>query len=180
MLTVQFQHCPLARAVSFGTSADTGGSLLPYYRWRLLSKGCVVKRLFSALALVWLASGCGGPSNPPALPVAERPAVATAGVTTIPPIFSVFPADTKATGVPDTAPHPTMQRIVIQAPANTEIRLRAGATDIPFSRATLEMTDGRVLHELSLERPLGDVNATLTTCRPHQPTNRHTMYARPP
>lgn len=105
-----------------------------------------------------LATACGGPAIPPA----TAPAPVSPSTEAPPPaIRSLFPADLNAEGIPQQAPHPALRRILLQAPAQTEIRVSRGRSDLPFSTVVHQLHDGAILHEIDLEQPLGPRPAVL-------------------
>ncbi|MBX3459912.1 MAG: VCBS repeat-containing protein [Planctomycetes bacterium] len=111
------------------------------------------------LLLLLVVTGCGNtvpPSNG-----GNRGGVSPVP-TTIPSIRAIFPADLAARGRPDNVPHPTLQRVVLQAPAGTPIRVLRGSNDVPFRAARVQLADGTVLHELELEQPLGTGSIVVT------------------
>lgn len=109
-----------------------------------------VSPLFACLLLALAA--CGNSVPPGNTGARGGPAPAPA---TTPSIRAIFPADLSARGRPDNVPHPTLQRIVLQAPAGTPIRVLRGSSDTPFRAAVVQLSDGTSLHELELEQPLG-------------------------
>lgn len=115
-----------------------------------------ITSLLSALAL----TGCGVGTSPGTPP----PANSTSGPVTsagVPSLRALVPADLDGNQLVDAIPHPSLQRLVVQAPAGTSFRLTRGGLDVPFSIGVVTLSDGAVLHELTLESPIGTQTLTL-------------------
>jgi hypothetical protein len=117
-----------------------------------------VRWIVMLLLLALVVAGCGtSVSSSGTAPRSGGP-VSTPG---IPEIRSLVPADLEGDGVPDAIPHPTLRRLLIQAPAGTGFRLTRGTIDVPFSITMLSLSDGTTVHELMLENPVGSQTLTL-------------------
>lgn len=138
--------------------AGTAQSVLWMVHTRI---GKNVRRLFltSLLSALTLA-GCGAGTSPGAPP----PANSTSGPVTsagVPNIRALVPADLDGNQLVDAIPHPSLKRLVVQAPSGTSFRLTRGGDDVPFSIAVITLSDGTVLHELMLENGIGTQTLTL-------------------
>ncbi|MCC7508788.1 MAG: VCBS repeat-containing protein [Planctomycetes bacterium] len=103
---------------------------------------------FAALLL----AGCGAPLPP--VNNSSTPGQAPVSAP-VPAVRSIFPPDLTASGRLDKAPHPSLRRLVLQAPTGTAIRVTRGSADLPFRVNQVQLSDGVVLHEIELEQPIG-------------------------
>lgn len=123
-----------------------------------------MRKLLPAVALLALAlSGCGEPNTSPTTPGTSGNGGGT-GTTT--PLASIniralIPSDLNADGTPDAVPHPSLRRVLVQAPQGTGFRLTRGSIDVPFSITMVTLSDGKSVHELVLENPIGTDTLTL-------------------
>jgi hypothetical protein len=119
---------------------------------------CPVKRVLSAIAIALLLAGCGSNAPPPPGTPAPAAAEAVAAPTTT---RSIFPPDLDGNGTPDEASHFSVRRILLQAPVDAPIQITRGAASVDFSARQVFLPDGTVLHELEMERQLGDETTRL-------------------
>ncbi|MCA8936392.1 MAG: VCBS repeat-containing protein [Planctomycetes bacterium] len=108
-------------------------------------------------------TGCGN-STPPANTNANNSN--TSGTAPIavdaPDIRMLVPPDLDGDGNLDKLTHPSLQRLLVQAPKGTGFRLTtAGNTDVPFALTVFTLSDGTTLHEISLESSIGTRGLTL-------------------
>ncbi|MBZ0135044.1 MAG: VCBS repeat-containing protein [Planctomycetes bacterium] len=115
--------------------------------------------LLSVVATLALA-GCGEPNTSPSPPGNGGSATSTPPAPT-PRIRALIPADLNADGNPDAIPHTSLRRLLVQAPAGTGFRLTRGGVDMPFAVALVTLDDGKTVHELTLEDPIGTAALTL-------------------
>lgn len=107
--------------------------------------------LVAAVAL----AGCGtDPSG------AFNPGRATV-VSSSPDVRLLIPADVDGDGLVDGVPHPSLQRLVVQAPDTAIIRVTRGGIALAFEATRLAVPGG-VLHELTLAAPLGTEPVTVS------------------
>ena len=83
-----------------------------------------------------------------------------AGSGSVPEIRALVPPDFDGDGVPESIPHPSLQRLLVQAPQGTGFRLTNGGIDSPFTVNMLTLSDATV-YELSLADPIGTRTLTL-------------------
>lgn len=129
---------------------------------RQISETCVRYLLCTSLMTVLALTGCGN-STPPANTNANNNNSGTAPVAVgIPDIRTLAPADLDGDGNLDKLAHPTLQRLLVQAPKGTGFRLTTAAgVDVPFSITAFTLSDNSTLHELNLESPIGTRSLTL-------------------
>jgi hypothetical protein len=114
----------------------------------------------SLIAFAMALAGCGDPA--PSGNSAPAPAPGSTPVPVgVPEIRALVPADLNADGNPDAVPHPSLRRLVVQAPQGTAFRLTRGFADVPFSVSVVPLADGKYLHELNLETPVGTETLSL-------------------
>lgn len=115
----------------------------------------------SSLLLLLALAGCGN-STSSSPPTNSSGGGGAPVITAVPETRSLVPSDLDADGIPETIPHPSLQRLVVQAPKGTGFRLTSGANvDVPFSLTAFTLADGTTLHELKLESAIGTRTLTL-------------------
>ncbi|MCA8910560.1 MAG: VCBS repeat-containing protein [Planctomycetes bacterium] len=119
------------------------------------------KVLYISLLLLLPLAGCGNGTSS-----STKTTTSTGGgapvTTAVPDIRALVPADLDADGVPDAIPSTALKRLLIQAPKGTGFRLTSdGGADVPFSVTVFTLSDGKSLHELALEAPIGARTLTL-------------------
>ena len=117
----------------------------------------------AGFALSLTLMGCGEPNTSPPNPNTSGEGDGSSPVTPsgVPDTRALIPADLNADGNPDAVPHPSLARIVVQAPQGTGFRLTRGAIDVPFTVTMVSLSDGTSVHELGLENPIGTDALTL-------------------
>ncbi|MCB9894189.1 MAG: VCBS repeat-containing protein [Planctomycetes bacterium] len=78
----------------------------------------------------------------------------------VPEIRALMPPDLDGDGVPESIPHPSLQRLLVQAPQGTGFRLTSGGIDAPFSVTMVSLGDATA-YELTLSDPIGTRTLTL-------------------
>lgn len=119
--------------------------------------------LLASLAVSLILTGCGEPNTTPVNPNTSGTGGGNSGTpaSTSLGIRALIPSDLNADGTPDAIPHPSLRRLLVQAPQGTGFRLTRGSIDVPFTVTMVTLSDGKSVHELALENPIGSDTLTL-------------------